>query len=237
MAVSPSAPTACELSRLLPQPCSARPDTNAVRPSPCTSFHPNPPASSARPRESRAPATVSLSRSSFKGGLQTYAKPLLLKALQLKPCRRGGRSFALQSRVDPSPGLLARSGCADTGLGPGNSSLAKHKAFPDPGEALGSRGCAVSGQAAHACASRLLPRAAPGKRRTKTTGLYCSGTPNPSCALTIRLITGQRRFCCWAPRGSGQLRPKDEPCHSGDTSNGTAPANATRFTTCKQATP
>lgn len=74
-------------------------------------------------------ATVFVSRSGFKDGLQTYAKPLLRKPLQLKPCRGGGRSFALQSRLGPSPGLLACSGSTKTRRALGNSSPAEHQAF------------------------------------------------------------------------------------------------------------
>lgn len=119
----------CELSRLLRHPSSTRTDTNVVLLSPCTSCDPNQPASSAHPRGSLTPTTVFVSRSGFKDGLQTYAKPLLRKPLQLKPCRGGGRSFALQSRLGPSPGLLACSGSTKTRRALGNSSPAEHQAF------------------------------------------------------------------------------------------------------------
>lgn len=70
----------------------------------------------------------------------------------------------------------------------------------------------------------------------RTSKFYCFMTPNPSHAPMISVITAQRHFCCWASRRPGQRTLEDESCHTSATSNSTAPAGATRSTTCKQLT-
>lgn len=71
----------------------------------------------------------------FKGGLQTYTKPLPLEPPQWKPCPCGGCSFTPCSRADPPRGPLLdplRLG------GAGNLQPGQPPAHPKPGEPFGS---------------------------------------------------------------------------------------------------